>query len=230
MRTIILLVALVWSQSASVVVEDFHEEIVGSLPTSFSTPTGWWSISTDGTDSKPVLIEDGTRYSAQSSVNTVGVQALGQSVHQFADTQLTYYPLALFNNVSNFTQGSIEAEFAIAGGDLDTDSGIVFDYQPSGDYLALREDADAGQLILFSVSQGQPSNLAVIDGVPAELARWHRLRLVVAAGGTHLSGWFDDQHVMDVDLPTPISGQVGAIAKTDTVVLYNSFSIDPNAQ
>jgi hypothetical protein len=229
-RTIILLVALVWSQSASAVMEDFHEETVGSTPSSFSTPTGWWSISTDGTDAKPVLFEDGTRYSAQSGVNTIGAQAFGQSVHQFADTQLTYYPLALLNSVDNFSQGTIEVEFAIAGGDLDTDSGIVFDYQPSGDYLALREDTDESQLILFSVSQGQQSNLAVIDNVPAELARWHRLRLVVATGGTHISGWFDDQHLMDVDLATPVSGQVGAIAKTDTVVLINSFTVDPNPQ
>jgi hypothetical protein len=135
--------------------------------------------------------------------------------------------VALFNGVSNFTQGTIEAEFAIVGGDLDTDSGIVFDYQPNGDYLALREDADEGQLILFSVLQGQQSNLAVIDNVPAELARWHRLKLTVAPGGTHITGSFDDQRLLDSDIGSPVSGQVGTIAKTDTVVLFNSFSVDP---
>ncbi len=234
MRQLIIAITLVLAQSSGAITEDFLQETVGSAPTSFSTPTGWWSISTDGTDSKPVLFEDGTRYSAQSGVNTVAAQAQaqaqGQNLHQLSDTQLTYFPLALFNGVSNFSHGSIETEFAIAGGDLDTDSGIVFDYQPTGDYLALREDADEGQLILFSVLQGQQSNLSVIDNVPAELARWHRLRVLVSASGTHVTGFFDDQRLMDVDLAYPVAGQVGTIAKTDTVVLFNSFSVDPNGQ
>lgn len=233
MRSLFLIV-LLWAQTTSAFTEDFHEESVGQPPASFSTPIGWWSISTDGTDPKPVLFEDGTRYSAQSGVNTVAAQAQaqaqGQSVHQLSDAQLTYFPLALLNGVSNFTQGSIEAEFAIAGGDLDTDSGIVFNYQPTGDYLALREDADEGQLILFSVNHGQQSNLSVIDNVPAELARWHRLRLTVAPGGTHVTGSFDDLRLLEADLSSPVSGQVGTIAKTDTVVLFNSISVDPNGQ
>ena len=233
MFTILLALAFIWAQSAGALVEDFHEETVGQAPTSFSTPTGWWSVSTDGTDSKPVLFEDGTRYSANSGVDTIAAQAQaqarGESLHQLSDTQLTYFPVALYNGVSDFSQGTIEAEFAIVGGDLDTDSGILFDYQPNGDYLALREDADEGQLILFSVLQGQQSNLAVIDSVPAELARWHRLKLTVAPGGTHITGWFDDQRLLDTDIGSPVSGQVGTIAKTDTVVLFNSFSVDPGS-
>jgi hypothetical protein len=224
------------SAQSSALTEDFTEEHIGAEPTSFSTPLGWWSIGTDGTDAKPVLYEDGTRYSAQTGANTLAAQsqaqAQGINLDQLADTSqgFGYFPMALFNNLDSFSQGTIVTRFAIVGGDLDTDAGIVFDYQPNGDFLALREDMDENQLILFSVSQGQQSNLSIIENVPGALARWHELQLTVAPGGTHISGAFDGQRLLDVDLTAPISGQVGAIAKTDTVALFDSFTVDPLGQ
>jgi hypothetical protein len=221
------------AQPLSLVVEDFTEEQVGSAPTSFSTPIGWWSIGTDGSDPKPLLFEDGTRYAAAANSNTLGAQAQaqaqGQSLHQFSDGNLGYFPVALFNKTPNFTQGTISTQFAIVGGDLDNDAGIVFNYQPNGDYLALREDMDEGSLMLFSVVQGQQSNLAIIENVPAALARWHMLKLTVVAGGTHVSGTFDDQPLLDVDVSQAISGQIGVIAKTDTVAVFSDFKVDATA-
>jgi len=223
--------AAVSAQSAAIA-EDFTEEKVGASPASFSTPTGWWSVGTDGVDTKPVLFEDGTRYSAATGATGLGsqaqAQAQGQDLHQFSDSSLSYFPIALFNKTSNFTQGTITIQFAIVGGDLDNDAGIVFDYQQNGDFLALREDMDASSLILFSVSQGQQSNLSIIENVPAELARWHVLQLTVPPGGTHVTGSLDGQRVLDADVSAPISGQAGAIAKTDTVAVFNSFTVDPN--
>jgi hypothetical protein len=32
---------------------------------------------------------------------------------------------------------------------------------------------------------------------------------------------------LEADLTAPVSGQVGAWAKADTVVLFDSFSVDP---
>jgi hypothetical protein len=222
------------AQSASAIAEDFNEEKVGVAPTSFSTPTGWWSIGTDGSDPKPLLFEDGTRYAASTSTNTLATQAQaqaqGQNLHQFSDSSLSYFPIALFNKASNFTQGTITTQYAVVGGDLDNDAGIVFNYQPNGDYLALREDMDESSLILFSVVQGQQNNLAIIENVPGALARWHILKLSVAPGGTHVTGTFDDQPLLDVDLSAPISGQAGVITKTDTVAAFNDFKVDPNGQ
>jgi hypothetical protein len=225
------------AQSATAVVENFTEEQVGSPPTSFSTPTGWWSIGTDGVDPKPLLFEDGTRYSAESGASTdVAAQAQAQTqginLHQLADTSggFAYFPLALFNKVQNFTQGTIVTRFAIVGGDLDTDAGVVLDYQANGDYLALRLDADEGSLNLWSFTQGQPNALSVVENVPAALARWHELQVTVAPGGTHLSGMLDGQTLLQVDFDEPISGRVGTITKTDSVVVFNSFAVDPNGQ
>jgi hypothetical protein len=239
-RSIVLAVALLTipaaaaAQSANAIAEDFTEEKVGAVPTSFSTPIGWWSIGTDGVDTKPLLFEDGTRYASATSTSSLAsqaqAQAQGQNLHQFSDSSLSYFPVALFNKVPNFTQGTITTQFAVVGGDLDNEAGIAFNVQPNGDYLALREDLDESSLILFSSAQGQQSNLAIIENVPGALARWHILQLTVPPGGTHVTGSFDGQRVLDVDLTAPISGQTGVMSKTDSVVVFNNFTVDPNGQ
>jgi hypothetical protein len=224
------------TSATAAVVEDFSEESVGSAPTSFSAPIGWWSISTDGVDTKPVLFEDGTRYATATGANSIATQAQaqaqGQNVHQLSDFSgsFNYFPLAIFNKVPNYTQGSVVTRFAIVGGDLDTEAGIAFNYQPNGDYLVLRLDADESSLELYSVVQGQASALDIVENVPTALARWHDLQLTVPTGGTHVTGLLDGQRYLDVDLTSPISGKVGAWSKTDTVVVFNSFTVDPNAQ
>jgi len=232
----VLLPTVAGAQSSTAITEDFTEEHVGAAPTSFSTPSGWWSMGTDGVDTKPVLFEDGTRYSAATNTNSLAAQAQaqaqGQNLHQLADTAagLAYYPIAIFNKVPDFTQGTILTRFAIVGGDLDTEAGVVFGYQPDGDFLALRLDADEGRLELYQFTQGQASALNVVQNVPADLARWHDLQLTVAPGGTHVTGSLDGQTYLQADLGSPVSGQVGALAKTDSVDVFDSFTVDPNGE
>ena len=50
------------SAQGTAVVEDFATETLGSAPTTFSTPIGFWSIGTDGVETRPVLFEDGTQW------------------------------------------------------------------------------------------------------------------------------------------------------------------------
>jgi hypothetical protein len=40
----------------------------------------------------------------------------------------------------------------------------------------------------------------------------------------------DGVKFVEADVQTPVSGQVGAWAKADTVVLFDNFTVDPNAQ
>jgi hypothetical protein len=226
------------AQTATAIVEDFTEERVGTPPTSFTTPIGFWSIGTNGVDTKPVLFEDGTQFAASQAntttqaANALAAQAQGLNQHQFADASptLAYFPIAILKSVSNFDQGTVLTRFAIVGGDLDTEAGIVFNYQPNGDYLALRLDADESSLELASVTQGQQVALSIIENVPSALARWHDLQLAVSNGGTHVAGSLDGQKYLDVDLTGPVSGRVGAMSKTDSVVVFNSFAVDPNGQ
>jgi hypothetical protein len=99
---------------------------------------------------------------------------------------------------------------------------------PRWDSMALRIDADEGSMKLYQRVQGQPNALKIANLVPAALARWHELKLVVSGGGTHVAGYLDTQKFLETDVDTPVSGPVGVWAKTDTIVLNQSFAVDPN--
>jgi hypothetical protein len=223
------------AQSASVIVEDFTEERLGAAPTSFSTPTGFWSIGTNGVDSKPVLFEDGTQWQGSQTANTLSSQAralYGDRWNEFIDDLpgTAYFPIALFNKAPNFTGGTVAARLATVGGDIDQDAGIVFNYQPNGDMMAIRLDSLENNMKLYQWVQGQPSVLKLAENVPTAMARWHDLAVAVSNGGMHVDGSLDGFKFIDADLATPVSGQVGVWAKTDTVVLFDSFTVDPSGE
>lgn len=223
------------AQGTGPMVEDFTEERLGAAPTSFSTPTGFWSIGTNGVDSKPVLFEDGTQWQGSQTASTLANQAkalYGDRWNEFVDDVpgTAYFPIALFNKVTNFSGGTITARLATVGGDIDQDAGVVFNYQHNGDMMAVRMDTLESNMKLYQWVQGQPSVLKLAENVPAAMARWHDLSVSISNGGTHVSGSLDGFTFLDADLAVPVSGQVGAWAKTDTVVLFDSFTVDPEAQ
>ena len=163
--------ARVSAQTATPIVETFTEEQLGTAPTSFSTPTGFWSIGTaGGADNKPVLFEDGTQWSGSQTANTLANQAkslYGDRWAEFIDDLpgTAYFPIALFNQVPSFTGGTITARVAVVGGDVDQDAGVLFNYQPNGDMMALRIDTQENNMILTQWVQGQPSQLKLIENV-----------------------------------------------------------------
>jgi hypothetical protein len=227
--------APVAAQTAGAIVEDFTEERLGAAPTSFSTPTGFWSIGTNGVDTKPVLFEDGTQWQGSQTANTLASQAkalYGDRWNEFIDDLpgTAYFPIALFNKVPSFSGGTLTARLATVGGDIDQDAGIVFNYQPNGDMMAVRIDTLENNMKLYQWVQGQPSVLKLAENVPAAMARWHDIVLTVSNGGMRVSAALDGLKFIDADLPSPVSGQVGAWAKTDTVVLFDSFKVDPDSQ
>jgi hypothetical protein len=232
---LVVAVAPVRAQSSSAIVEDFTEEQLGAAPTSFSTPTGFWSIGTNGVDTKPVLFEDGTQWQGSQIANTLASQAralYGDRWNEFIDDLpgTAYFPIAVFNKVPSFSGGTITARLATVGGDIDQDAGIVFNYQPNGDMMAIRMDSLENNLKLYQWVQGQPTVLKLAENVPTAMARWHDLSVSVSNGGTHVAGSLDGVTFLDADLDSPVSGQVGAWAKTDTVLLIDSFIVDPAAQ
>ena len=232
---LVVAVVPVRAQSTSAIVEDFTEEQLGSAPTSFSTPTGFWSIGTNGVDSKPVLFEDGTQWQGSQTANTLASQAralYGDRWNEFIDdlAGTAYFPIALFNKVPSFTGGTVTARLATVGGDIDQDAGVVFNYQPNGDMMAIRMDSLENNIKLYQWVQGQPTVLKLAENVPTAMARWHDLAVTVSNGGMHVAGSLDGFTFIDADLDGPVSGQVGAWAKTDTVVLIDSFVVDPAAE
>ena len=223
------------AQTQGAIVTDFTSEIVGSYPQSFSTPVGFWSIATNGVDNKPVLFEDGTQWAGSQTANNFASQAqavYGSRWNEFVDDLpgTAYFPIAVYNAVPNFTGGTITTRLATVGGNLDQDVGIMFNYQPNGDMMALRIDTLESNVKLYQWVSGQPTVLKLATNVPAAMARWHDVSVVVSNGGMHVTGILDGLKFLESDLPAPVSGGVGAWAKSDTVVLFDSFSVDPNAQ
>jgi hypothetical protein len=215
--------------------EDFANETVGTFPTSFSTPVGFWSIATNGVDAKPLLFEDGTQWAGSQAGTNFANQAqavYGARWNEFIDDLpgTAYFPIAIFNAVPNFTVGTITTRLATVGGNLDQDAGIMFNYQPNGDMMALRMDALENNVKLYQWVNGQPTVLKLATNVPTAMARWHDLAVVVSNEGYRVSGILDGLKFLETDLPVPVSGQVGAWAKADTVVLYDFFTVDPTAQ
>jgi hypothetical protein len=223
------------AQVSVAIFEDFTQEIVGRPPTSFSTPVGFWSIATNGTDTKPLLFEDGTQWGGSQTASTLATQArslYGERWNEFIDDlpSTAYFPIAIYNKVPNFTGGSITVRLASVGGDLDQDLGVLFNYQPNGDMLVLRIDSLENNVKLYQYVFGQPTVLSLVENVPTAMARWHDVKVVVTNGGRHVVGWMDGYPYLEADLETPVSGQVGAWAKSDTVALFDYFAVDPNEQ
>jgi hypothetical protein len=212
---------------------DFSSETVGTFPQAFTTPVGFWTIAMN--DDKPVLFEDGTQWAGSQAANNFANQAqavYGARWNEFVDDLpgTAYFPIAVFNGVSNFTVGTITARLATVGGNLDQDAGIMFNYQPNGDMMAVRMDALENNFKLYQWVNGQPTVLKLATNVPTAMARWHDLSVTVSNDGYHVSGTLDGLKFLEADLTTPVGGQVGAWAKADTVVLFDSFSVDPTAQ
>ncbi len=223
------------AQTSGPIVEDFANDTIGAFPTTFSTPVGFWSIATNGVDAKPLLFEDGTQWAGSQAANNFANQAqavYGARWNEFIDDLpgTAYFPIAIFNRVPSFTAGTITTRLASVGGNLDQDAGIMFNYQPNGDMMALRVDMLESNVKLYQWVNGQPTVLKLATNVPAAMARWHDLSLVVSNAGLHVVGILDGLKFLEADLTAPVTGGVGAWAKSDTVVLFDSFSVDPTAQ
>jgi hypothetical protein len=181
-----------------------------------------------------VLFEDGTQWNGSQSAANFANQAqavFGSRWNEFIDDLpgTAYFPIAVFNGVPNFSGGTITARLATIGGNLDQDAGVMFNYQPNGDMMALRVDMLESNVKLYQWVNGQPTVLKLATNVPAAMARWHDLSVVVSNEGSHVVGILDGLKFLEADLPTPVSGGVGAWAKSDTVVLFDTFSVDQTA-
>jgi hypothetical protein len=214
------------AQQPSALGEDFSSETVGGAPTSFRPQAGFWSIATE--DGRPVLVEDGSQWQGSGLANSLADQAraiYGDRWSEFIDdlAETAYFPVALFGRVENFSNGTLSMRFKVLGGNLDQDDGLAFNIQPNGDFMALRSDTQENNLLLYQWVQGQAMPLKRVELVPTTLGDWHEQTLVIS--GSHLSGLLDGKVYLDATLDAPVSGQVGLWTKSDTIVVFERFSV-----
>lgn len=217
------------AQPPGTIVEDFTRDTIGGDPASFNTLAGFWSIAS-GDDGRPALLEDGRQWENSSVATALADQArsvYGERWAEFIDdlAETGYFPISVFKGADNFTSGTLSMRFKVLGGNIDQDCGLLFDYQPNGDYLALRSDTQENNMLLYRWTQGQPIPLKRVPNVPTSFREWHEQTLVVS--GRRVAGFLDGALWLQVDLDAPVSGKVGLWSKTDTIVVFDSFTVEP---
>ena len=226
LTTLLLGPPAVAQTQGQVVVEDFSSEPVGGTPVAFKPQAGFWNIADQ--DGRPLLVEDGSQWQGSGLANSLADQAqavYGERWAEFVDdlAETAYFPLAVFGRLESFSNGTLSTRFKVLGGNLDQDAGLAFNIQPNGDFMALRSDTQENNLLLYQWVQGQAMPLKRVERVPTSLGEWHEQTLVVA--GSHVTGLLDGKVYLDATLDAPVSGQVGLWSKTDTLVLFDRFSV-----
>jgi hypothetical protein len=56
---------------------------------------------------------------------------------------------------------------------------------------------------------------------------WFQHEQTLLVQGNQIAGYLDGRKWMDATLPTAVSGRVGVWTKTDSVVLVDSFTVEP---
>ncbi len=213
---------------AAPLVQGFDAETVGAEPRSLTATVGNWVIVDEGGNKR--LSVNGTQWAqGQPSAGLADkARALyGERYAEFLDNVQAYafFPIAVMNEVADFTDGTITVRFKGVAGRLDQAAGILFDVKPNGDYLTLRANPLEDNLVLFKYARGKRSSVEWVRNTPTPSGQWHELRLSVAGG--KVEGWVNGKRVLTHDLGRPVSGRIGLWSKADSVVYFDDFSVAP---
>ena len=239
---------------------DLSKEQVGKPPATFEPIVGTWTVVKDGPDM--AIMVDGRPWVASKDTPTKLLvesarKLYGTNNEELMDNakQFAYYPVAVLKGVDNFSNGSVSVKFKTVGGDADRCSGILFNVKPNGDWLALRYNDTEHNVILWEFHNGiRRPLIRPRDGdllkEPAELAKWHELRLDV--DGATITGSLDGVKALTYVLGTepgpgrnnappnpdlfaannpvirpPVAGKVGLWSKTDSSSYFKDYVVSP---
>jgi hypothetical protein len=132
-------------------------------------------------------------------------------------------------SIPGFENGDISVRFRLLGGQLDQCAGILFNLKPNGDYLAVRFNGKEDNLVLWTFKNGKRSFVKKgSHEVHLKLGEWHRMKIRVE--GTKLTGFLDDEALLEYTLDAPVSGKVGTWSKTDSVSQFDDYAVEPAAK
>jgi hypothetical protein len=236
---------------------DLTKEQIGKPPAAFEPMVGTWVIGQDGGE-KVVMVDGRPWVTSKDSPTKLLIESArklyGTSNEELMDNakQFAYYPVALVKGFTSFTNGTISMKFKTVSGDSDRCSGIVFNVQPNGDWLAVRYNDTENNIVLWefhsgirrSVKRG-PERAWMLDR-----AAWHELRTTI--DGASVKAWIDNSLALDYTLGgapgpgrnnavpnpdlfpennavlrPPVEGRVGLWSKTDSTSYFKDFVISP---
>ncbi len=208
---------------------DLSQEKAGAEPKAFLPMVGNWIVSKDG--ARNVIMVDGRQWKRGDPSGGLADKAraiYGNRHEEFLDNvkAFAYFPIAVAQGVDDFRNGEISVRFQIVEGSLDRCAGILFNVKPNGDYLAVRYNGMEDNLVLWTFNKGVRKFVKRgPEEVPLKPKEWHTMK--IAVHGTKLEGWLNGKPILEYTLPEPVSGKVGLWSKTDSVSLFEDFTVTP---
>jgi hypothetical protein len=235
---------------------DLKKEKVGASPKTFEPMVGTWVIAQDGPD-KVIMVDGRPWVASKDSPTKLLVQSArklyGTSNEELMDNakQFAYFPVAIFKDVKNFSDGTITMKFKTVAGESDRCSGILFNVKENGDWLAVRYNDTENNVALWEFHNGVRKGVKFSDRTkPFMLDRnaWHQLKMTV--DGASLKAWLDGTLALEYTLGSapspgrngapphadlypannpvlrpPVSGRVGLWSKTDSTSYFKDYEV-----
>ncbi len=227
-----LSIALSSLAAEKAVTVDLSHERAGKEPARFLAVVGDWVVATDDTGKKVVQVDGRQWIKGQPSAGLAqkARTIYGAKQEEFIDSvkAYAYFPYAVAKDVADFHDGEISIRFRLMAGQLDQCAGILFNLKQNGDYLTVRFNGKEDNLVLWTFKSGKRSFVKKgAHDVPLKLGEWHRMKIRIE--GTKLTGFLDDEPLLDFTLDAPVSGKVGLWSKTDSVSQFADYVVQPAA-
>ena len=208
---------------------DVTAEKAGAEPTHFIPIVGNWIVTRDG--AKNVLMVDGRQWKRGDPSGGLADKAraiYGSKHEDFIDNvkAFAYFPYAIAQGVDDFSNGEISMRFQMVEGSLDSCAGILFNVKPNGDYLTVRFNGKEDNLVLWTFNKGTRKFVKKgAEDMPLNRKEWYAMKIAVQ--GAKLEGYLNGKKLLDYTLPEPVTGKVGVWSKTDSVSLFDDFTVVP---
>ena len=215
-----------FAQSKSIKV-DVTKEKAGAEPTHFVPIVGNWIVTQEG--GKNVLMVDGREWKRGNPAAGLADKArtiYGAKHEDFIDNvkAFAYFPYAIAQAIDDFKNGEISMRFQMVEGALDSCAGILFNVKPNGDYLTVRFNGKEDNLVLWTFNKGTRKFVKKgAEDMPLKRKEWYTMK--IAVHGTQLEGSLNGKKILDYTLPEPVTGKVGVWSKTDSVSLFDDFTV-----
>jgi hypothetical protein len=188
---------------------------------------GNWIVTKDG--AKNVLMVDGRQWKRGDPSGGLADKAraiYGSRHEDFIDNvkAFAYFPYAIAQGVDDFRNGEISMRFQMVEGALDSCAGILFNVKPNGDYLTVRFNGKEDNLVLWTFNKGTRKFVKKgSEDMPLKRKEWYAMKIAVQ--GTKLEGYLNGKKLLDYTLPEAVTGKVGVWSKTDSVSLFDDFTV-----
>jgi pyruvate,water dikinase len=206
---------------------DFLQSAESPLP-EFYTPIGHWDrVSRNG---RSLCLQDGSKWGDPFScgLNIVMGKMIGSKYQQFLERiqAYHYFPIAIAKKraVSN---GSLQVRIMAESGCLDRAGGLAFAVKNAGNYFVLALNALQDRVTLFQFMNNRPVKRVAHDR-KIESGEWYLVRVEIV--GHRMSGYMNDELVIEYDGESPLEGYVGLWTKADSKTFFDGLAIKEGAK